>query len=210
MQQMLKFHDIEQNSDEWFDMRGGRLTSSKLGVVMANYGKPFGEPAKKYAIDIAIEQITGKPIPSTFSNAHMERGHEEEPLALMAYEEQTFQDASNGGFYCDDFIGCSPDFNIYDEGLGEIKSAIPSVHFDRVRKGGLPGAHKWQCIGNLKFTGRDWIDFISFCSAYPEGKQLFIHRVTKEQCTEEFKQINLRVSEFKALVDSSRKQIEES
>ena len=38
-------------------MRAGRLTSSKLGTVMANLGKAFGEPAKKYAVDIAIEQI---------------------------------------------------------------------------------------------------------------------------------------------------------
>ena len=39
----FKFIDVEQNSDEWFDLRGGRLTSSKLGVIMANFGKSFGE-----------------------------------------------------------------------------------------------------------------------------------------------------------------------
>ena len=46
---MLNFYDIEQNSDDWFALRAGKITASKLGVVMANQGKAFGEPAKKYA-----------------------------------------------------------------------------------------------------------------------------------------------------------------
>lgn len=78
---MFEFIDVEQNSNEWFELRAGKLTSSKLGIVMANYGKALGEPAKKYAVNIAIEQITGEPIASTFTNAHMERGHEQEPIA---------------------------------------------------------------------------------------------------------------------------------
>ena len=73
---MFKFIDVNQNTDEWFQMRCGKLTSSKLGTIMANYGKAFGEPAKKYAVNIAIEQITGNPIASTFSNDHMQRGHD--------------------------------------------------------------------------------------------------------------------------------------
>ena len=32
---MFEFHDVAQNSDEWFAMRGSRLTSSNLGKVMA-------------------------------------------------------------------------------------------------------------------------------------------------------------------------------
>ena len=95
---MFEFHDVDQNTDEWFAMRAGLLTSSKLGTIMANYGKAFGEPAKKYAVNIAIEQITSKPIASSYSNEHMERGHEQEPIARMLYEEETFSEVSNGGF----------------------------------------------------------------------------------------------------------------
>lgn len=204
---MLKFIDIDQNTDEWLDLRAGRLTSSKLGVVMANYSKPFGEPAKKYAIDIAIERITGKPIPSGFSNQHTERGHEEEPIARRLYESLTFTDTQNGGFYCNDWIGCSPDFNVGECGLGEIKSSIPSVHFNRVKKCALPSEHKWQCIGNLKFTGRDWIDFVNFCSSYPEDKQLFIKRINKNEVQDEFKMIDSRLDEFKRLIGECEKQI---
>jgi hypothetical protein len=38
-------HDIEQNTDEWFAARHGVITASNFAVIMANYGKPFGNPA---------------------------------------------------------------------------------------------------------------------------------------------------------------------
>ena len=104
-------------SDEWFDLRGGRLTSSKLGVIMANFGKSFGEPAKKYAVNIAIEQITGNPIASTYTNDHMQRGHDQEPIARMMYESEQFCDVTNGGFFESEFIGCSPDGLVGDDGV---------------------------------------------------------------------------------------------
>ena len=52
---MFKFYDVEQNTDIWLKHRSGKLTSSKLGVIMANYGKSFGEPAKKYSKRIQCE-----------------------------------------------------------------------------------------------------------------------------------------------------------
>ena len=206
---MFEFHDIEQNTDQWFSMRAGRLTSSKLAVVMANYGKAFGEPAKKYAVNIAIEQITGNAISSTYSNEHMERGHEQEPIARMMYEDETFSDVKNGGFFCTEFIGCSPD-GLPDGGVIEIKSVIGSVHYANIKRQGVDPAYRWQCIGNLKFTGRDWLDFVSYCSEFPLGKQLFVHRINKADLEEEFKKIDVRVAEFKELVQSSKKLILDS
>jgi len=160
---MFKFIDIEQNTDEWFELRGGRLTSSKLGVVMSSYGKAFGEPAKKYAVNIAIEQITGIAIPSDYSNAHMQRGHEQEPIARMMYEDDTFCDVDEGGFFMSDFVGCSPDGLVDDDGVIEIKSVIATTQFATVKRQSLDPAYRWQCIGNLKFTGRDWLDYVSYC-----------------------------------------------
>lgn len=204
---MFNYHDIEQNSDEWLQLRAGKLTSSKLGVIMANYGKAFGEPAKKYAVNIAIEQITGSPIASDYTNEHMQRGHEQEPLARMLYEEETFCEVSNGGFFEDVFVGCSPDGLVYDEGLIEIKSVIAPVHFANVKRQSVDPAYKWQCIGNLMFTGREWIDFISYCADFPEDRRLYTYRIQKSDMTEEFSMITSRVFEFKALVDTTRETI---
>jgi len=207
---MFKFYDIPQNEDLWFQMRAGRLTSSKLGTIMANYGKAFGEPAKKYAVNIAIEQITGNAIASTFSNEHMERGHEQEPVARMLYEEDMFCEVSNGGFFGSEFIGCSPDGLVYDDGLIEIKSVIAPVHYASVKRHNVDPAYKWQCIGNLKFTGRDWIDFISYCEDFPEDKRLFTYRLYKANLSEEFAMLDARIEIFKTLVDDTRKMILES
>lgn len=204
---MFKFHDVEQNSDEWFEMRGGKLTSSKLPVIMANFGKAFGEPAKKYAANIAIEQITGKAISSDYSNSHMDRGHEQEPLARMLYEESTFTDVTNGGFFGSDFIGCSPDGLVMSDGAIEIKSVIANIHFATVKRQRLDPAYKWQCVGNLKFTGREWLDFISYCQDFPEGKQLFIHRLIATDLEEEFNMIDERVELFKQLVSETKETI---
>lgn len=201
---MFKFIDVEQNTDEWFDLRAGKLTSSKMGVIMANFGKSFGEPAKKYAVNIAIEQITGNPIQSTFSNEHMERGHEQEPIARMLYERESFCKVTNGGFFQSDFIGCSPDGMVNNDGVIEIKSVIAPVHFASIKRNKVDPAYKWQCIANMKFTGSDWLDFISFCADFPVGKQLFIHRIESDDYAEEFKMINERVAEFEILVNESK------
>lgn len=201
---MFKFIDVEQNSDEWYALRGGKLTSSKLPTIMANYGKAFGEPAKKYAVNIAIEQITGEPIASTFSNEHMERGHLQEPIARMLYENSTFCDVTNGGFFDGGFIGCSPDGLVDDDGVIEIKSVIPHVHYASIKRNKCDPAYYWQCVGNLKFTGREWIDFISYCQEFPVEKQLFVHRMKAVDLAEEFSKIDFRVSEFERLVQESR------
>jgi len=207
---MFKFIDIDQNTDEWLQLRAGKLTSSNLGKVMANYGKAFGEPAKKLAASIAVQQITGEPESSGYSNEHMERGHEQEPLARMLYESETFCDVENGGFFESDFIGCSPDGMVGDDGVIEIKSVLSNVHFANIKRGGLDPAYKWQCIGNLMFTGRDWLDFISYCQTFPVGKRLYVHRIRREDLGEEFAMIESRIGEFEKLVIEIRKTINET
>jgi hypothetical protein len=207
---MLDFYDVEQNTDEWLGLRGGRLTSSKLAVIMANFGKAFGEPAKKYAVNIAVEQLTGKPIASTYSNEHMERGHEQEPVARMLYEDQTFCTVDNGGFFGSDFIGCSPDGLVLDCGVIEIKSVISSVHYANIKRQGVDPAYAWQCYGNLLFTGRDWLDFVSYCAEFPDDKNLYIHRLNKENCLDKFEMIKERIDQFKKLVAETKTTIKNS
>ena len=48
------FHDVIQNTEEWFDLRAGKLTSSSFSKIMANEDKAFGNPAKDYAVRIAL------------------------------------------------------------------------------------------------------------------------------------------------------------
>ena len=202
----FEFIDVQQNTDEWFQLRCGKLTSSNLGKIMANYGKSFGEPAKKLAVNIAIEKVTGNPISSTYTNEHMQRGHEQEPIARAMYEGENFIDVTNGGFFTNGEIGCSPD-GLCDDGVIEIKSVIASTHYNTLKKNNVDPAYKWQCIGNLMFTGREWIDFVSYCSEFPESKQLFICRKYAKDLKIEFEMIEERSNKFLELVEDSKQTI---
>ena len=205
----MEWHNVDQNSDEWYSLRAGKLTFSNLGKVMANLGKPFGDPARKLAVQIAVEQITGIPQESSYTNDHMARGHEEEPIARMLYEQETFCTVDNGGFFDAGTHGCSPD-GIVGDGIIEIKSAVPNIHYDRVRRGAMDPTYKWQCYGNLMLTEKDWIDFISYCGTFPEDGKLFIFRAFADELQDEFAKIRARVDEFIALIEDTKKTIERS
>jgi hypothetical protein len=201
----MRFHDVEQNTDEWLDLRIAKLTGSGCSKIMANYGKAFGEPAKKLAVQIAREQITGKrSMGESFSNAHTERGHEQEPVARALYEAKYFVEVSNGGFFEAGNCGCSPDGLVYDDGLIEIKSVIDHVHHTTIKRNNIDPAYKWQIYFNLLKTGRDWIDFASYCADFPEKTRLFVHRVNKSECAEQFEMIENREKEFFLLVEDAK------
>lgn len=192
--------DIEQGTEEWHELRTGKVTGSVISKVMANYGKAFGEPAKRLAVDIAVFNKTGLIEHNDFTNEHMKRGIEQEPIARQLYEQQYFYDVTNGGFYDNGETGCSPD-GIVEKGIIEIKSVIPSKHFETIKRGNIDSACKWQIAFNLLESKKDWIDFISYCEVYPKDKQLFVFRKTRKDFKEEFKQIKERLNLFFRLVD---------
>lgn len=201
------FHDVKQNGDEWDALRVSRITGSAVCKAMANFGKAFGEPAKKYATNIAVEQITGCPSGDSFSNEHTERGHEEEPLAIMEYENSFFCDVSNGGFFEDGDLGCSPDGLVCNDGLIETKAHIPSIHYANIVRGSYNPAYKWQYAFNLKLTKRDWIDTMSYCKTFPEGKRLYVCRCTKYDFKNEFEMIDVRIEQFRKLIEETKERI---
>jgi hypothetical protein len=199
--------DIQQNTTEWLELRAGKVGGSSIGKIMANYGKPFGDPAKRLAVNLAIEQLTGEPILSTFSNDHMARGHEQEPIARALYEEEFFCDVSNGGFFDNGSVGISPDGLVYDDGIIEIKSVIAPVQFDTIKRGKIDPKYKWQCIFNLWQSGREWIDYVSFCAEFPEGKRLFVKRIIWQECVAEYRMVHVRLGQFFKLVDEVKRTV---
>ena len=198
------FIDIDQNSDEWFDLRAGKLTGSAAGKIMANYGKAFGNPAHALAVQVALEQITGNTISSNYTNAHMDRGHEQEPIARAEYERTYFCDVLNGGFFDNDKTGVSVDGRVLPDGIVEIKSHIPSVHFVNVKRGEFNPDYKWQYYFNLKETGAEWIDTISFCADFPDGNRICVYRIWAKDSGEEFEQIDIRSKQFFELVEDKK------
>jgi hypothetical protein len=194
------FHDVEQNSPEWDALRLGKPTASGYAKFMANYGGPFGDPAKRYALQIALEKVTGRKAEYSFKNEYMEMGQEQEPLAKMAYEEMTFSEVTNGGFFDCGEWGDSPDGLVNGVGVTEFKCVIASTHESTIKRGAPDPAYKWQLVGHLDATGREWVDFGSYCADYPEWNRLVIYRVHRADVEEELRQLAERREQFLAVI----------
>ncbi len=203
----MKFHNVEQNTDEWLDLRIGKIGGSTIGKIMANYGKAFGDPAKREAIKIALEKITGRRDENRenkFKNKHIDRGHEQEPIARMKYQDMTFCNVTNGGFFdASEYIGVSTDGFVDKDGEVEIKCTIGSTYFQTVKRGAFDPKYEWQLKFNLKSTEMEWIDYIEYCSEFPDEKQLFIDRIYAKDCTNEFEMIDERMGQFIELVEQN-------
>jgi hypothetical protein len=201
--------DIQQNTYEWLDRRIAKVTGSSVSCVMAHQGKldkeglpKFGDPAKSLATNIAIERMTGKKvITSGYKSSDMKRGHEEEPIAIILYEDMFFISVQNGGFYDNGKTGCSPDGLVGSNGLVEVKSVLVKAHLATIERGTFDPTYKWQCFFNLNESGREWIDFVSYCSSYPKKTNLFVDRIEKGDIVEEIEMMEKRLEEFESLVE---------
>ena len=121
-----------------------------------------------------------------------------------------FCKVSNGGFFFDSRLGCSPDGLVGSNGAIEIKSADAHIHYDRMVSASFDKTYKWQLICNMKFPSLEWIDFVSYCSDFPEEKRLYIYRLWAAEFEKEFKMVDTRLMEFMALVDEAEVRVRES
>jgi hypothetical protein len=197
------FHDVQQNTPAWDELRLGKATASKFACIMSHEGKAFGDPAKQYAVKIALERITGRKAEYSFRNDAMERGNEQEPIARMLYEEQYFCEVLNGGFFDCGEYGDSPDGRVGTKGIVEIKSVEAHVHYATLRRGSFDPAYRWQLVGHLDCTGADWLDYVSFCADFPEDHQLIVYRLTRKDCQDEMGRLAARRAEFLKLVEKT-------
>lgn len=204
----MKWHDVEQNSPEWEMLKLGKASSSSYAKFMANYGKPFGEPAQRYALQIALERVTGRKAEHSFKNDDMERGHEQEPLARMLYEEMFFCAVDNGGFFDFGEYGDSPDGLVGTDGVIEIKSVIASTHEATIKRGSFDPAYRWQLAGHFD-SGRQWVDFVSYCADYPEHLQLVVYRTRREEMADEIAKLHERRADFLKLVAEKENELSE-
>lgn len=78
-------------------------------------------------------------------------------------------------------VGCSPDGLVGEDGLLEIKCpASMAKHLDALRTGAHATEYRWQLQGQLWVAGRRWCDVVSYDPRFPDGLQLAITRVTRD------------------------------
>ena len=165
---MLEVLDIEQGTDDWLQARAGIPTASRFKDVLA---KGQGKMRAKYLHELAGEIITGRPM-DTYSNGHMERGHDQEPEARSAYAFLHDVEPEQVGFIRNGRKGCSPDSLISTDGMLEIKSKLPHLMVETIKADKFPSEHRAQCQGGLWVAEREWIDLAVYCPGFP----LFVKR----------------------------------
>jgi len=165
------FDGIEQGTAEWFAARCGLVTASVVGqLITTKTLKPaINDTSRGLTATLAAERITGHVEPSPTSR-DMERGTMDEPFARDYYSKH-HAPVTEVGFMVRDFgpyrLGYSPDGLVGETGLIEIKSRAQKKHLQTILADVVPAENMAQCQAGLLVSGRDWIDYVSFCSGMP-------------------------------------------
>lgn len=174
----MKIITAEQRSPEWFAARLGKATGSRFADVLAG-GK--GLTRKAYAVQLALEIVTGKQV-EAFTSKAIEDGVEREPIARALYEAHSGNFVDEVGFCLHDTLPCgvSPDGLVDSDGGVEIKCPKANTHASYLSMPAEPSAYTAQIQGCMWVTGRDWWDFVSYHPDFPENAQLIVRRVKRD------------------------------
>lgn len=170
---MIIHEEIEQQSEEWYKLRSGRFTASYFHTLM-------GESTTKENIILkkTAERLNPNFRDDFFITKDIERGIELESQARLLYEMQTGNEIKEIGFCeVDDFVGCSPDGLIGEDGIIEIKSPKDNVFIEQVIKDKIKPEYYTQIQYNLYCLDRKYCDYIAYNANYP----LFIKRIERDE-----------------------------
>ncbi len=178
----MKIHLIDQRTDEWLQLRAGKLTGSVAGDMLAKIKS--GEAAKRRDLryKLIAERLSGHSQEDGYVNAAMQWGNDHEAQAIQAYEAVTGALVQPIGFCEHDTLLCgtSPDGFVGEDGIVSVKCPKTATQVQYLRAGVEPSEHAAQNTHELWLTGRAWVDFVSFDPRLPEGSlRLFIVRVTR-------------------------------
>lgn len=180
--------DIKQGSHEWHQARLGKITGSSFYKLLGSDASK-----KKYLYDRANEIIIGARADSeNFSTMHTERGRDFESEAKSQYVIKTFTSVKEVGLVTlDDYIACSPDGLVDDDGMLEIKVPDSNNYFRQIleisSKGikAIPKEYYMQMQFNLYVCGRKWCDYVPYNPMHAAlNKGLFTWRVEYEEKTQ--------------------------
>jgi putative phage-type endonuclease len=201
-------NDIVQGSPEWFAMRHGNASASRIADIIAKTKSGYAAIRENYLTELVLERFGIQQ--ESFTSAAMEWGTATEPLARMAYEAATGEFVKEVGYILHGKIersGASPDGLVGDEGLLEIKCPISKTHFEYLLAGEVPSKYKPQMAWQMACTGRKWCDFVSFDPRVPERLQYFQVRYHRDN--EYIEMLETEVKQFLIEVAAKFKQLQD-
>lgn len=169
----MKIHTMKQGSDEWFTIKLGKMSASSAQAIAT-----AGRGLETLCYEKVAEILSGTRQES-YSNGDMERGVEQEELAVASYELQTSRSVEKVGFVeLDKYTGCSPDGLVGKDGLVEIKCQN-NTNYVRTLYTKSPGSkYEWQMQMQMLVTDRKWCDFVVFNENFND---LIIIRIERDE-----------------------------
>lgn len=173
---------IEQGSPEWYAIRLGKVTASRVADVIAKTKTGWGASRANYMAELVAERLTGV-CAESYTNAAMQWGKDHEAEARAAYEFRNDAEVEMIGFAPHPTIemsGASPDGLIGATGLLELKCPNTATHIDTLLGQGVPAKYAAQVQWQMACTGRLWCDFASYDPRLPETMRLYVCRIARD------------------------------
>lgn len=196
----------DQGTDEWRQARAGIATASRFADVMATIKSGEAADRRNYRADLVVERLTGKPLDG-FQSAAMRQGIEREPMARLAFEEETGLVVRQVGFFRlpDLEAGASPD-GIASDGCGiECKCPERAAHLRYLRQDSVPPEYFWQVQGQCWICDFPAVWFVSYQPDFPPDLQLIVRRIERD--AEAIKRLGEEVAKFMAEVRAEEKAV---
>jgi len=188
--------EIIQGSKEWFALRCGKVTASRIADIIAKTKSGPSAMRANYAAQIIAERLTGTVAESYVSPA-MQHGTDTEAEARNAY--CFYRDAmvQEIGFVLHptiDQAGASPDGLVGEDGMVEFKCPNTATHLETLLGKMVPAKYVNQMQWQMACTGRQWVDFVSYDPRMPENMRLFVKRMPRDD--KRIKELETEVAGF--------------
>jgi putative phage-type endonuclease len=173
---------IEQGTQEWLELRKGKVTASRVADILAKTKTGVSASRANYLMELAIQRVTGF-IEESYTNAAMQWGKDNEGTARALYEAKADVFVDQVPFIDNPTIegfGCSPDGLVGTDGLVEIKCPNSTTHWEYFKKNVPPQKYVIQMQAQMACTNTQWCDFVSYDPRMPERSQLLIVRVARD------------------------------
>jgi hypothetical protein len=125
---MIEFHEVEQRTEEWRELRIGKITGTRLKDVFKSNNLTLVD-------ELISERLTGR-VDEIYVNEAMQRGIDLEPLGFEAYTEKTGEHCHEIGFVTNSKYpecGLSPDGFVSNNGAIELKCPSSKKHIEYIR-----------------------------------------------------------------------------
>lgn len=197
-----------QRTDEWFNNRLGKFTSSRINDLMGIKG--LGKTGESYAFELACEIVNGRNMDDDFVTYDMQRGIDLEPIAFEMFQQNISTDFLTvekcDFFKLDENTGGSPDGIVSDNSVLEIKCPKSTKFFRLVSDGVIDQAYIDQMQHQMLVTSR--IDAYFFNLCIYNGEPLH-HTIIVERDQDRIDLILNRIEEAVIIRDNFVKQLKE-